>query len=618
MAYQVNKTDGTLLVDLIDGIIDTSTTDLSLVGRNYKGYGESFNENFVKLLENFSNPNEPVSPIQGQLWYDTSENKLKIYDGTVFQSAAGSYISNLQPSGAIQGDTWYDTTKNQFYLYSGLEWTLIGPSYTKNQGQTGVFADTIFDSGLRGRTVLKLFINNSLQAVISAGTDFNPNPLPGNIISELVTESNPAGTIKRGVNILPSTSDTIDDFKFRGTSLNSENLVSAVGEIIPESRLLKNDENGVIQGSLELQSSQGLTVGVNGETTHVIENGYTIRNTRANQDFNIVVNSSGGVLTSLSQSNALTIKSNTQRVGIFNGNPSYNLDVTGDVRVTGNLTVEGDSVTTNVETVEVEDKNIVLGNVTTPTDLTAADGGITLKGATDKTFNWVNGSDSWTSSENIDLANNKSYKINNVNILSQTTIASSVVNSNLQNLGTLTQLNVDTTRIDGSTLSRSSGTGFTINVGGDIDVSASKITNLLTPTAGADATNKTYVDTQNLTQRIIFGLDTTGWASTTNDQIILLLTNLYPVAQVNNGKQARVACTFYGNQTTDPINISGSTVVSTVDVEPVGGAGSPVTVVQGITLPNSLTTAVTLVVSRETRAFIVANGVWTVDASPSP
>lgn len=324
------------------------------------------------------------------------------------------------------------------------------------------------------------------------------------------------------------------------------------------------------------------------------------------------------MLTSLSQSNALTIKSNTQRVGIFNGNPSYNLDVTGDVRVTGNLTVEGDSVTTNVETVEVEDKNIVLGNVTTPTDLTAADGGITLKGATDKTFNWVNGSDSWTSSENIDLANNKSYKINNVNILSQTTIASSVVNSNLQNLGTLTQLNVDTTRIDGSTLSRSSGTGFTINVGGDIDVSASKITNLLTPTAGADATNKTYVDTQNLTQRIIFGLDTTGWASTTNDQIILLLTNLYPVAQVNNGKQARVACTFYGNQTTDPINISGSTVVSTVDVEPVGGTGSPVTVVQGITLPNSLTTAVTLVVSRETRAFIVANGVWTVDASPSP
>lgn len=619
MAYQLNKTDGTLLVDLIDGVIDTATTDITLVGRNYKGYGEAFNENFVKLLENFSNPNEPISPMRGQIWYDTSENKLKVYDGESFQSAAGSYITELQPTGAIQGDTWYDTSKSQFFLYTGDEWILIGPAYNRNQGQSGFFADTVFDTGLRGRTVLKLFVNDALQAVISGGEDFNPNPLPGNIIDGLVTDDNPAGTIKRGVNIIPSSSSVIDDFKFRGTSLNAENLVSAVGDIIPESRLLKNDEDGVIRGSLEVQSSQGITVGINGETVHVIQDGYTIRNTRPGQDFNIVVNSSGGSLTSLSQSNALSIKSNTQRVGIFNSNPSYNLDVTGDVRITGNLNVEGDSFVTEAETIQIADKNIELGVVDTPTDLTADGGGIILKGATDKTFQWNDTTDSWTSSEHINLADTKAYKINNVNILTQTGLAASVVNSNLQNLGTLTQLNVDTTRIDGSTLSRTSGTGFTINVGaGDIAVSNSKITGLANPTADDHATTKVYVDSANLTQRLVFAYDTTGYGSTTNDQLILLLNELYPPSQAANGKTARIACTFYGTQSSDPINVAGSTTVTTVEVEPVGGVGAPISVVQGITLPTALTTSVTLSVSRETRAFIVDNGLWIVDASPSP
>lgn len=619
MAYQLNKTDGTLLVDLIDGVIDTATTDLSLVGRNYKGYGEAFNENFVKLLENFSNPNEPISPMRGQIWYDTSENKLKVFDGESFQSAAGSYITEIQPAGAVVGDTWYDTAKSQFYLYTGLEWILIGPQYNRNQGQSGVFAETVFDTGLRGRTVLKLYVKDALQAVISGGEDFNPNPLPGNIIDALITADNPAGTIKRGVNIIPSSSGVIDEFKFRGTATNAENLVSEVGETIPEVRLLKNDEDGVIIGSLALQSAAGLTVGVNGETVHVIQNGYTIRNTQAGQDFNIVVNSSGGNLTSLSQSNALSIKANTQRVGIFNSNPSYNLDVTGDVRITGNLNVEGDSFVTEAETIQIADKNLELGVVDTPTDLTADGGGIILKGTTDKLLQWVDTTNSWTSSEHINLADTKAYKINNVDILTQTSLATSVINSNLQNLGTLTQLNVDTTRIDGSTLSRTSGTGFTINVGaGDIAVSNSKITGLANPTDAADATTKTYVDTANLTQRIVFAYDTTGYGSTTNDQLILLLAELYPPSQSVNSKEARIACTFYGTQTSNPINVAGSTTVTTVEVEPVGGAGSPVTVVQGITLPTALTTSVTLTVTRETRAFIVDNGAWIVDASPSP
>ena len=70
MAYTVNKTSGALLATVSDGTIDNST-DLTFIGKNYSGYGELLNENFVKLLENFANTSAPSSPIAGQIWWDT-------------------------------------------------------------------------------------------------------------------------------------------------------------------------------------------------------------------------------------------------------------------------------------------------------------------------------------------------------------------------------------------------------------------------------------------------------------------------------------------------------------------------------------------------------------------
>ena len=114
-----------------------------------------------------------------------------------------------------------------------------------------------------------------------------------------------------------------------------------------------------------------------------------------------------------------------------------NLSVTGNATVTGNLTVNGTQTIINTTTLDVEDRNIVLGNVNTPTDTTANTGGFTLKGATDKTFNWLDATDSWTSSENIDLASGKSYRINGTEVLSSTTLGSGVVTSSLTSVGTI-------------------------------------------------------------------------------------------------------------------------------------------------------------------------------------
>ena len=111
--------------------------------------------------------------------------------------------------------------------------------------------------------------------------------------------------------------------------------------------------------------------------------------------------------------------------------------VTNDLVVGGNFTVNGTTTTINATTITVDDKNIELGSVTTPTDTTADGGGITLKGSTDKTIIWDNANDNWTSSEHWNLASGKVFKINNTEVLSSTTLGSAVVSSSLTSVGTI-------------------------------------------------------------------------------------------------------------------------------------------------------------------------------------
>jgi len=104
MSYKLNKTDGSLLVDLVDGVLDTTTTDISLIGKNYSGFGEAFNENLIRLLENFARSTAPTRPLTGQIWYDTSEQRLKVYNGEEFRTSGGPIVANSQPSNIVAGD----------------------------------------------------------------------------------------------------------------------------------------------------------------------------------------------------------------------------------------------------------------------------------------------------------------------------------------------------------------------------------------------------------------------------------------------------------------------------------------------------------------------------------
>ena len=152
----------------------------------------------------------------------------------------------------------------------------------------------------------------------------------------------------------------------------------------------------------------------------------------------VIAIAGSGAFTTLTTNQSISgNKTFTGTVDLSGATLSGNTTFSNNLTVTGDLTVNGTTTSVNSTQVDVEDKNITLGNVTTPTDTTADGGGISLKGATDKLFRWLNATDSWTSSEHIDLASGKEFKINGTSVLSGSTLGSGVTASSLTSVGTI-------------------------------------------------------------------------------------------------------------------------------------------------------------------------------------
>lgn len=196
MAYSLSLTNGNYLADLTDNTYDgpnSSTgqhTDLYLIGKNYQGYGTFLNENFIRLLENFANSftSPPQHPLVGQLWWDTSNNILRVYTGNTnsggsiagWKISTGATAQGTAPTDVsnLGGDLWYDNVRNKFYVYAGKDqngqpkWTFIGPG-ALSLDNTGVVSATMTDTSQQSHTVLQFLVGGVIVAIYSTAT-FTP------------------------------------------------------------------------------------------------------------------------------------------------------------------------------------------------------------------------------------------------------------------------------------------------------------------------------------------------------------------------------------------------------------------------------------------------------------
>ena len=190
MPYSIDRWNGTTLTVVEDGTLDASL-DLKLIGKNYAGYGEVQNENFVHLLENFSGTSAPPRPISGQIWFDSATNKLKFYDGTKWRTSGGAEISPTAPTGLSVGDFWFDTANDQLYAWNGLQFVLIGPETASGLGITQMKSRSVRDTGGLLHAIIEAIVDNETVFIISADEftlDTGLNPIVGfNVIKKGTT-----------------------------------------------------------------------------------------------------------------------------------------------------------------------------------------------------------------------------------------------------------------------------------------------------------------------------------------------------------------------------------------------------------------------------------------------
>ncbi len=320
MSYKINRTNGSLLTEIVDSAIDQTATDLTLIGKNVAGYGEIINENFVKLLENFANTSAPNNPIAGQIWFDTAQNRLKVYDGNGFRIGSGPIVTGIPPTNLVQGDIWINSAENQLHFFDGVDLQLAGPIYKDSQGLSGFTVESIYDSNNALRTLVYLWVGATLLGIFSKYTfELQPREtIPGF-----------AGTIKPGFN-----ASTLTGMKFNVRSSSSDALADLSGNLFtPEDFMRSSAEIGEVNPTttsvrtLVLQNSKPLILGPsqNYEITASAAS-FKIDCLNSGQDYNIRIKNGFG------QKDAITIRSINERVGIFTDAPQYTLDVAGTIR----------------------------------------------------------------------------------------------------------------------------------------------------------------------------------------------------------------------------------------------------------------------------------------------
>lgn len=529
MSYQITLTNKTALTTVADGEINTTATDIALVGRGATNYGLLMNDNLVHLLENFANPTPPPNAIKGQLWYDSSVNILKVHNGRDFVVTNGTFIGQTAPTGITAGGLWVDTSTNQLYFNNGIENILAGPIFTSAQGTSGFVTRDVLDIYQIQHTIVLLYVGSVLLGIFSKDA-FTPAQ----------TIAGYSGSVSIGFN-----ASAFSGIGFNVNASSASAIVDASGNLKYAESFLSTTEDSSTTGTLNIQNTLPLVLGDVGSEISVTNSLFKISTNAIGQDFEIETLSGNAV------ESAIYVDSQNSRVGIFNNTPQQTLDINGTVLIEGNLIVNGTTTSTNTSTIDLENLTITMADTPNATDLTANGAGLIVKGATDHTWLWSN-TVGWNSSESINLATGKSFTINGTPVLTSTGLGPQIVNipGTLTGISVLGNVKLNNLAMANNQISYSNpayvnGDIVLVPKGtGTINVSNAKIVNVGTPLItdpGNYAANKNYVDTSLRSRSLSATLEVTGF---TNTQISgVYLSRLFPTNEHENGSICRTICT---------------------------------------------------------------------------
>jgi len=630
MAYNINKTDGTILTTVPDGQTDTLSSDLTLIGKNFSGFGESLNENLIKLLENFANSTSPARPIRGQIWFDTTENKLKVYTGIGFVPVSSATISTVQPASLGIGDLWFNSTDKQLYFFDGVSPILLGPDFSVSQGLSGLKVSTVLDNTNVSRVITLLYNNGALLGIFSKDRFIPKNPIVG-----FNDNTNLPKIIEPGFN-----SGYLSGLKFVVTAENALKLngIDAV-------KFARQDQANVFDAQLAIRTDDGILFGLGLQSQLDVAAG-TIRMVNNSSNRNIEFKVRRGA----DSETAVNVISSLREVRLYEGYADSSvitggrLEVKGDLTVRGKLTIRDEVLTERVTELSVEDKVILLadtGDSSLNTDDYADGGGIILKGSSPHEILWNKTTTAWETTENVNLSAGKEYRIGGVAVLTATSLGSTITSiPGVTSFGTQTQINIgpvippstvptaflriadnkiSTLQTDQDLEIEPNGSGNVVLVG------SPKITGLtttnetspqqlgpsreskevLSATELSEATTKKYVTNLVRTRSIVLSLDITD--SPTNAAIAVLLTQLAPPEEFENGTKARILCSSLTNSTTF-LDINSLLVKNnTVEYSKPVGTGFPL---QDIAVSNATVAAPSISVFRTVKTFEIQAGVW--------
>jgi hypothetical protein len=364
MAYTINLTDGNVFATIADGTVNTSSS-MILVGKNYAGYGEFLDENFIHLLENGANTTAPPAPLTGQLWWDKTNFLLKVYNGTIFKTISAATSSATAPTSNVQGDLWYDTVNQQVKVYTGAAFIVVGPAFSSSQGTTGAIPETINDSSASPHFVTSLYVNNTRVAIVSKDATFTPAaPINSDFPS-----------IFNGITLWNSGSPV-----FGGSATNAQLL-----DNLDSTDFMRATANTTTSGTVRINNDLGLFVGTaNAAVISETGNDGVVRGGISGGNLVIQANVGGtlfdvaralGASGTFAVSNAATVGTTLSVTGNITG---ANLNTGAQVVATGNVT-GGNIVTAGLITAAgaiTSTANVTGGNLRTG-GLVSATGNIT-------------------------------------------------------------------------------------------------------------------------------------------------------------------------------------------------------------------------------------------------